>query len=616
MKKFIVFGLSALLLLGATACGSGSTGGKPEEPVNPNPPPADNTEYREVVTAPECPAIDESDYTVYYFDGAAGNDNNNGLTEGTAKRSLNELSKVASAATEPTKILLKAGTTFEGGVQVQGYVSTAEKPLVFDRYGSETGYPLIQGTGGAAFAVSGENVRIRNLEVTNPQGGQGIYVTAGKNGENSGVVIEGCYVHDIRWNWTSDKTIEEEAGNIGNYNPRDICPDSAYHYSTSGIYLSAPNPENSTTPRWYNNCFILNNKVKTVGRCAIFAESSWVTGNGCNWGGKNKFRSLDDGWYPNKNLVIAGNEISYVGGDGILAIGVEDCYIERNTCYHAGLLGRAGQAIAGIWFINARRVYVQYNEAAYTHLENGCTDGEGFDIDIGCSDVVFQYNYSHDNDGGGLLICNVHAENLPEWDKNGNPVIDPETGKQKTFTSPGYWNNNKIRNNLFACNGKAGTNAAFLVMSSDCKNIICENNTVVLTPGLYSQHLITSADYGLCGMQENLVCRNNVFYAEANQYTSIQLDHCESYQFENNLYWNFPESFFDKWTGIEDFGAIRDVDPGISIPDARNGYEVVEEYRPVNGKIFSLGKSLQELSAEDILGKSTKGKKYLGAYCE
>lgn len=612
MKKTIACGIAALLLVGATACGG--SGGNPEEKPDPVPP-ADNTEYQEIVTPPACPVIDETGYTVYYFDGAAGNDNADGLSEATAKKSLSELSRIASASVQPTKILLKAGTTFEGRAEISGFTSTAEKPLIFNRYGSESEYPLIRGAGSAAFSVIGENVRIYNLEVTNREGAQGIYVAAGKNGENSGVVIEGCYVHDVRWDWTADKTIEEEVDNIGNYNPRDICPDSAYHYSTCGIFLSAPNPENSTTPRWFNNCWIRNNKVKEVGRCGIFAESSWVSGNGCDWGGKNKFRSLDDGWYPNKNLVIEGNDVSYVGGDGILAIGVQDCHIERNVCLHAGLLGRNGQAIAGIWFINARRVYCQYNEAGYTHLVNGCTDGEGFDIDIGCSDVLFQYNYSHHNAGGGLLICNVHADKMPEWDEKGNPVIDPETGKQKTFVSPGYWNNNKIRNNVFACNGKDGTKGAFLVMSSDCKNILCENNTVVLTPGLYSQHLITSADYGLCGNQENLICRNNLFYAESNQYTSIQLDYCESYVFENNLYHNFPESFFDKWTGIEDSKAVRDVDPGISIPSEATGYDAVAEYRPANAKVFSLGMSLQNMSVKDVLGNATKGKKYIGAYC-
>lgn len=616
MKKLIIFCLGMTLLFGSMGCAkntetsseSESKGGESSVTT------ADETRYTDIVRSPEYPEVDETGYTVYYFDGENGSDDNSGLSAAEAKKSLNGLNALVSAVTEPTKILLKAGTVFEGRAKLEGYRATAEKPLIIDKYGAEDEYPLIEGTGGTALHVLGENVRVYRLEVTNPLGTRGICVETAKEGESANIVVEGCYIHDVKWSWNFEESVEEAASDIGNYDVAKVCPDSSYNYGTAGISFCATNPTGSDIPRWFNRCWIMNNRITTVGRVGICTDSVWISGNGCDWGGKNKFRSLDDGWYPAKNLVVSGNDISYVGGDGIVTIGVEDCYIEYNKCIHAALLGRGGYACAGIWPVNARRVYIQFNEAGYTHLDNGCTDGEGFDIDIGCSDVIFQYNYSHDNDGGGLLICNVHSD-MPMWDENGLPVIDDETGKQKTFESAGYWNNVRIRNNLFACNGKSGTNAAFLVMSSDCKNIICENNTVVLKPGLYSQEIINSADYGNCGKQENLVCRNNVFYAEDYQYSKIQLDYCASSVFENNLYYNFPESFFDKWTGIIDEKAIKDVDPAIEIPSDRTGYDKVELFRPGNAKVFSLGTALEELSVEDITGSSTKGKRYVGAYC-
>lgn len=611
MKRWIAMGLCALMMFGGAACSgnnNSNTGGNDEPPT----PPTDNTEYQDVVVSPKCPEIDDSDYTVYYFDAVGGNDSNDGLSEAKAKQSVSAISSIASSATEKTKILLKAGTTFSGNISISGYTSSADYPLIIDKYGNEDEYPLISGANGTAFDVNGDNIRIYNLEVTNPKGSKGISVQAAKDGENTGVVIEGCYIHDIGWNWTKEKSVEEVADDIANYvNVEDVCPTGSYVYATTGIYMGTPNPNNSTTARWYTDCYITNNKITRTGRCGIFCENGWITGNGCYWGGKNKFYSLDNGWYPYKNLVVSKNEVTYVGGDGILVIGAQDTYIEYNTCLHAGLLGRAGYAIAGIWFINARRVYMQFNEAGYTHLENGCTDGEGLDLDIGCSDSIVQYNYSHDNDGGGLLICNAHSM-IPEWDENGNPVIDPETGKQNEIESVGYWNNNIIRNNVFACNGRN----SFITASSDCKNIICENNTIILSPEITSQTLITCADYVNCGMQENFILRNNVFYAKTNQYTSIVMDYCESYIFENNLYYNFPDSFFDKWTGIEDSKAIRNVDPGIEIPEDRTGYDKINLFRPTNTEVFSLGMRLQNLSVKDILGNNTRGKKYVGAYCE
>jgi hypothetical protein len=46
---------------------------------------------------------------------------------------------------------------------------------------------------------------------------------------------------------------------------------------------------------------------------------------------------------------------------------------------------------------------IQYNEAYGT---KGQRDGEGFDSDWNSKNTLIQYNYSHDNDGGFLLICN------------------------------------------------------------------------------------------------------------------------------------------------------------------------------------------------------------------
>ncbi len=173
----------------------------------------------------------------------------------------------------------------------------------------------------------------------------------------------------------------------------------------------------------------------------------------------------------------------------------------------------------------------------------------------------------------------------------------------------------EIVNNVFVCDGKTGTNAALLVMSSDCKNIICENNIVVIAPDMIGQQLINSADYGKCGTQENLVCRNNIFYAPAQQYTSIQLDCCKSYTFENNLYYNFPDSFFAEWTGIADEKAIRNVNPQITVAQDRTGYEKLALFKPTEQSVFSLGMALAEQNAKDILGQDAKNKTYLGAFC-
>lgn len=48
---------------------------------------------------------------------------------------------------------------------------------------------------------------------------------------------------------------------------------------------------------------------------------------------------------------------------------------------------------------------VQFNEACFTKYNLGDSDASGFDSDYNCRRSVFQYNYSHDNGYGFMLLC-------------------------------------------------------------------------------------------------------------------------------------------------------------------------------------------------------------------
>jgi hypothetical protein len=62
---------------------------------------------------------------------------------------------------------------------------------------------------------------------------------------------------------------------------------------------------------------------------------------------------------------------------------------------------------AGIWPWSADNTIFQYNEACNVH---GTKDGQGFDSDYNSRNTIFQYNYSHDNDGGFMLVCSMPIE--------------------------------------------------------------------------------------------------------------------------------------------------------------------------------------------------------------
>ncbi len=107
-----------------------------------------------------------------------------------------------------------------------------------------------------------------------------------------------------------------------------------------------------------------------------------------------------DNWYPSLHVVIRNNLLEDIGGDGIVPIGCDGCIIEHNTL--RGGRTRAEDYAAGIWPWSCDNTVVQYNEVSGMV---GTKDGQGFDADWNCRNTIIQYNYSHDNEGGFILLC-------------------------------------------------------------------------------------------------------------------------------------------------------------------------------------------------------------------
>ena len=75
---------------------------------------------------------------------------------------------------------------------------------------------------------------------------------------------------------------------------------------------------------------------------------------------------------------------------------------------------------AGIWPWSTDNSLFQLNEAAFTRTTQ---DGQGFDSDYNSSNTKFQYNYSHDNEGGFLLICSPVKRNQEDNIGNSGTVV-------------------------------------------------------------------------------------------------------------------------------------------------------------------------------------------------
>lgn len=575
-------------------------------------------------SAPQYPDVCTDSYKTFYFDFEAGLDDNDGLSPETPKQTLKEASALATKyGGEGLRLLFKGGSTFYGNLLLGSFAAREDRPLIIDRYPEQTDlYPCFTG-GGDVIRVEVGNVRIYHLEVTGKYAYRGIFCAPVTYGAVKNVVIEGCYVHDINFNWiyptdpreTSPDDIDIEA----------VCPEfkkdgvthDRYFYRYYGGIILLNFTDEATGASWFENVWVLNNRVECVARTAITIYSRWSNKGGVGYG-FNKFvdetQDHNDpqkgiGYYTHKNVVFAGNFVDCAAGDGIVLSTAEHAFVEWNTCYRANYLGRSNYWNAAIWVYNVKDCYFQYNEAAYTYMRNGGQDAQGFDLDNCCRDVYMQFNYCHHNEGGGLLICNLETP-VPLYKPNGEPVALTETGEPAKQRIMGKWFNNYVYSNVFAYNGNPHdpTRSAFITIAREVDHVYCVNNTVIMDPAISGQSVVNTEDEStLC---YNQVYANNVFYAPEKVDSKLTVKMMRSSVFDNNLYWNMGNQVLEK---AEDAHPIM-VEPIFPIKDALCGYSHIADFALTDEKLHSLGRFCRVWPTLDAGNNAVQDQRYLGAF--
>lgn len=376
--------------------------------------------------------------TTYYVDAVAGSDSASGTTTATAWRTLTKVNATTFAAGD--QILFKKGQTWSGQLHPLGS-GTATAPIMLGAYGTGSGRPKIDGgsvTGGlglgAAILLSNQQYwTITGFEVVNDTGTDnfgtttaeglmryGILVDNTSDGVLSGITISGNYVHGV--------------------NGCFLCQQLDAH-GNGGIIVLARDPAtvdvNTVSNESYANVRIAGNTVADVGRTGIgFFDLSYHSGN---WT-QVVIAPLSTG------VVVHGNTVSRTDSDGIMVYGTEGALMQYNVVKDAGMrtdLSSTIPASAGLWPSRSMNTIVQYNEVSGTRLHG--TDGQGFDVDYFSVDTVVQYNYSHDNEGGFLLMMGGGSSNLVVRD---NLSVNDAFVDKGVFTfSYGVQENTQIYNN-------------------------------------------------------------------------------------------------------------------------------------------------------------------------
>lgn len=347
-----------------------------------------------------------------YFISPNGNDNNTGTDSTVPWQSLTKVNATTFAPGD--RILLESGGVWNDTLCPKGS-GKAGAPIVIDKYGGLP-RPRINGggkvNGSSALSLNGvANWEVHNLEITNTVSSgdtyavTGIRINGGTHAEDSAygnIAITDCYVHDV-----NAATVHQ-----ANYNK-----------GTGGIILAG-----KLNNVLVQNCHIVNCSVEGI-RTTGFAQME----------------------RRSKNIVLDNNLIENIYGDGIVMAQVSGgCRVTHNTVHNACMTNDIN--FAGIWTVGSRNTIVAHNEV-YGMKGGGPNDGMAFDADgwdnpSAADGDVFEYNYSHDNNGGFFLFMS-HAKNITvRYNVSVNDV--GTTGRKKLFLIENSPNRDRyVYNNVF-----------------------------------------------------------------------------------------------------------------------------------------------------------------------
>ncbi|MBW8817387.1 MAG: carbohydrate binding domain-containing protein [Streptomyces sp.] len=284
-------------------------------------------------------------------------------------------------------ILFAAGTTCNGQLTPRGS-GVSGSPVTVGSYG--TGAKPVINANGAPGAV---------IHLLNQQyweiGGLELINSAASPDYRSGVLAEnssGGILHHIR---VHDMFIHNISGWPGGW------------YSTNaGVGVQT---DHTTPVSTWDDVVVENNTFDHVDRIAVAVTPD---GNGQGTG-------------LTTNAIIRGNTSTYDGGDDILVVKGDGPLIDGNKAGHGGLKSTcppSGQvcnrASAGIWVAASQNSVIQHNEV---YCAANFQDGTGFDVDWGNHNTTIQYNYSHQNLGGFLLVMPVSSSPSPDEPLSGVP---------------------------------------------------------------------------------------------------------------------------------------------------------------------------------------------------
>ena len=483
-----------------------------------------------------CFFLEKATASVFYVNNSTGDDNNNGLSPLTPFKTIDKLNTLLFNPGD--SILFKSGEEFKGMFWVKGS-GNQQNPIFLGSYGGST-KPILNGDGyqSCILIYNDDGIVIKNLQLNN---------------ENSHLDSLGNVKQLIGFGgaantWGSGKNVR--------FGIKVVTDTDSLNYfvmDSLEIHHVFPTPSlSSNIHKGYGIKFetqsdTANNDYNLISNVNISNCFIHHTGHYGIWIKSIGLNNLDG--FKNSNITIENTLFEHTGGSGFVPNKSIDVLVESCVFNHTGSSddSRMWERGSGMWPFDCKNVIAQHNYFMNAH---GPADSYGAHIDYGNENVVFQYNYSYNNEGGFVEIlgdninCGYRYNISVNDGYREDPNNTPWDKKGKIFWVSNFCGSGSVRcpssgsfiyNNTVFVNDSINPEIYFWPNIGD---ILMYNNIVYV--GSSGQVLPTLIQNNL----NTLDISHNLFYDSAR----IDLDT----DLINNALWGDPALLNPSMLGIDD----------------------------------------------------------------
>lgn len=401
-----------------------------------------------------------------YYVRPSGNDNNTGTSQTSAWQTIEKVNSFNFSSGD--RILFEGGQAFPGSLNLdQNDKGTGSNPIQLSSFGTNKAI-INSGSSTGLYAYNTAGLKISNLIFS----GNGLSL----NNED-GIFFYNDLAGNIKLDGIQIDNVEISG------------------YGNAGIEIGSWNGTSG-----FQNVTISNSVLHDNRMAGIY--------------------TFGQNLYSHKNIKVSHCQTYNIPGDagsstnsgnGIVLSSVDGGIIERSVSHDNG---SAGFGSVGIWAYDSNNITIQYNES-YRQKTAKTTDGGGFDLDGGITNSVLQFNYSHDNDGAGYLLCEYSG--APTWSNNiVRYNISQNDGRKNSYSGIQFWNggagvsNAEVYNNTIYISPSVTGSPRGIYFMNGTSNIHLRNNLIVTTGGLKLIE-VTSG-------QTNLLLQGNNYFSSGSNF--------------------------------------------------------------------------------------------------